>query len=203
MKKIAVVLSGCGFLDGAEINEAILTLLAIDKNNANYQCFAPDIPQLHVINHLTGNIEENETRNCLVEAARIARQDVIGLSKLKAVDYDAIIFPGGFGAAKNLCDFALKGAEMTVNFEVERVMQEFKDANKPAGFICIAPAMIAKVYGSGITCTIGNDQETVAGDIVIDSKQKVISTPAYMLAKRISESATGIEKLVVAILKIV
>ena len=210
MANFAVVLSGCGFFDGAEIHESVLTLLALDTNNHIYQCFAPDIGQMHVVNHLSGETAEGETRNVLVESARIARGNIKPLTELSVNDFDAIIFPGGFGAAKNLCSFAVKGADMTVEPSVEAVAKSFAEASKPAGYVCIAPAMLTKIYGSGVQCTIGN-AEDVAGaitamggehiqcevtEIVVDEARKVVTTPAYMLANRISEAATGINKLV-------
>ena len=210
MAKIAVVLSGCGVFDGTEIHESVLTLLALDSHNHSYQCFAPDIEQMHVINHLTGEPSAGETRNVLVESARIARGNIKNLAELSVADFDAIIFPGGFGAAKNLCNFAVKGADMNVDPGVEAVAKNFAKAGKPAGYMCIAPTMLARIYGDGVRCTIGN-AEDVAGaitamggehvnrevhDIAIDENRKVVTTPAYMLANRISEAAQGINKLV-------
>jgi enhancing lycopene biosynthesis protein 2 len=214
MKKIAVVLSGCGVFDGSEIHEAVLTLLAILKHNASYQCFAPDAEQLHVVNHLTGDVTE-EKRNMLVEAARIARGDIKPLTQLSADEFDAIVFPGGFGAAKNLCDFALQGAQATLHPDVLNAAKAFANQHKPAGFICIAPAMIPLIYGPGVKGTIGNDQATAeqvtqmglnhvncaVDDIVIDDEHVVISTPAYMLANTMLEASQGIEKLIAALIE--
>ncbi|WP_250657893.1 isoprenoid biosynthesis glyoxalase ElbB [Alkalimarinus coralli] len=214
MKKVAVVLSGCGVYDGSEIYETVITLLALDSNDAQYQCFAPDIPQLHVVNHLTGEVEYGETRNTLVEAARLARGEIKDLSALDVKDYDAIIFPGGFGAAKNLSDYAVNGSSMVINLQVKTIAQAFARASKPAGYICIAPTLIAGIYEEGAKCTVGNDADTAAAietmgakhinceveNVVIDEENKVVSTPAYMLAERISEAAVGIEKLVSRVL---
>ena len=214
MKKIAVILAGCGVYDGAEINEAVLTLLHIAKAGASYQCFAPDIEQLHTINHLSGE-EMQPNRNVLVEAARIARGDIKALSLLDVDDFDALIVPGGFGAAKNLCDFAVKGAQAQLNTDMLRVGKAFADANKAAGYMCIAPAMIPLIYGSGVKATIGNDADTAdalqklgaqhiacaVNDVVIDEQHKLISTPAYMLAQSILDADAGIEKLVAAVLE--
>lgn len=213
MKKIAVILSGCGVMDGSEIGEAILTLLAIDKAGAKYQCFAPNIEQTHVINHLTQK-EMPEKRNVLVEAARIARGDIKDLQEIIPSDFDAAIFPGGFGAAKNLCDFAFEGVQCTVNEAVSRLVAAMHTAKKPVGFICIAPAMIPKLYPAQTKLTIGTDQATAdklnemggqhiscpVTDIVVDKMQKVVSTPAYMLANRLSEAQAGIERLVTELL---
>jgi len=212
MKKVAVLLAGNGVYDGAEINEAILTLLHIAKNGATYQCFAPDIEQLHTINHLTGE-EMSEKRNVLVEAARIARGDIKALNHLNIDQFDALIVPGGFGAAKNLCDFAVNGAQATINNDVLNACKKFANANKPAGYMCIAPALIPFIYDDA-KITIGNDKDTAAAltklgathlncdvdDVVIDQHNKIVTTPAYMLAQSIVEADAGIEKLVKSVL---
>ncbi|UZE94754.1 isoprenoid biosynthesis glyoxalase ElbB [Alkalimarinus alittae] len=214
MKKVAVILSGCGVFDGSEIYETVITLLALDSHDAQYQCFAPNTPQLHVIDHLKGDIAVGETRNVLVEAARLARGEIKDLADLNEKEFDAIIFPGGFGAAKNLSDFAVNGASMVINLQVKAAARAFALAKKPAGYICIAPTLIAGIYEHGAECTIGNDPDTAAAintmgakhincevdDVVIDEKNKIVSTPAYMLAERISEAAAGIEKLVGSVL---
>lgn len=208
-KNVAVILSGCGVYDGAEIHESVLTLLRLDQRGAKVQCFAPNIDQLHVIDHYRGE-EMTGTRNVLVESARIARGNIKDLSEAKVEDFDALILPGGFGAAKNLSDFAVSGANCTVQPQVLAVAQAFARAGKPIGLMCIAPAMAARIFGEGVTCTIGTDAETAAAlqkmgaehqvceveDIVVDARHKLVSTPAYMLAKSISEAAKGINKLV-------
>jgi enhancing lycopene biosynthesis protein 2 len=210
MTRVAVILSGCGVYDGAEINEAVLTLLSLEQQGAEYQCFAPDIDQMHVINHLTGEPVEGETRNVLVEAARIARGNVLALGEASADDYDALIVPGGFGAAKNLCDFAVTGAGMTVNPEFLALAQAFHAAGKPIGLICIAPVMAAAICGEGTRCTIGNDADTAAAieqmggkhlecpvsEARVDADRKLVTTPAYMLAGRVSEAHAGISDCV-------
>ena len=160
-KKIAVILSGCGVYDGAEIHESVITLLRLDQRGAQVQCFAPDIAQLHVINHLTGQ-EMPESRNVLVESARIARGEVKDIREANADDFDALIVPGGFGAAKNLSNFAVEGAGCSVNPQVLELAEAFAEAGKPVGLICISPALAAKIYGPGVTCTIGNCPETAA-----------------------------------------
>lgn len=214
MKKVAVILSGCGVFDGAEIHESVLTLLSLAKNGAAYQCFAPDMEQMHVINHLNGEVMANEKRNVLVESARIARGDVKPLDELEPEDFDAIILPGGFGAAKNLCDFALKGADSALHPLVLQKCQAFAKASKPAGYACIAPALMTSVYGKGVHLTIGTDQDTAAAirhmggvhedrqvnEVVVDKQNKVVSTPAYMLAKNILQAAESIDKMVVNVL---
>lgn len=215
MKKVAVILSGCGVFDGAEIHESVLTLLALAKSGAQVKCFAPDIPQLHVVNHLSGEVVESETRNVLVESARIARGEIKSLAELDTSEFDAVVLPGGFGAAKNLCDFALKGADSKLHPLVLEKCQGFAKSGKPAGYACIAPAMMAEVYGQGVNLTIGNDQDTAAAlshmganhidcpvnDVVIDEQNKVVSTPAYMLAQSIIEAEQSINKMVEAVLK--
>lgn len=214
MTKVAVVLAGCGVYDGSEIHEAVLTLLALDRRGVEYQCFAPDIPQLHVVDHLTGEVVAGETRNVLVEAARIARGKVLDLATARAADYDALLVPGGFGAAKNLCDFAVAGSAMQVQADFLRFAREVHQANKPIGLICIAPTMAAKIFGAGVECTIGNDADTAAAieamggkhvdctvqHAVVDKRNKLATTPAYMLAQRIGEAAQGIDECVEAVL---
>lgn len=209
MKKIAVILSGSGVFDGAEIHESVLALHAIEKQGASWHCFAPNIEQLHVINHITGE-EMAETRNVLTEAARIARGNIEDVAKLNAEEFDALLLPGGFGAAKNLTDFAVNGAECSINTHVASACRAFAQARKPAGYLCIAPAIIPMIYDSGVKGTIGNDEATASAfntlggehitcevdDIVFDEEHKVLSTPAYMLAGNISQAASGIEKLV-------
>lgn len=210
MKKIAVILSGCGVYDGAEIYESVLTLLQLAERGVDYQCMAPNIDQMHVVNHLTGEEAEGESRNVLVEAARLARGEIIDLATAKAEDYDALIIPGGFGAAKNLSDFAVKGPECQVNEDVLSFTQAVHKAGKPVGLICIAPAMTPLIFGEGATCTIGTDADTAAAieamggkhqncgvsEVVFDKERKIVTTPAYMLAGSITEAASGIRKLV-------
>lgn len=210
MTRVAVILSGCGVYDGAEINEAVLTLLCLEQQGAAYQCFAPDIEQLHVINHLTGEPVEGETRNVMVEAARIARGNVLDLAGAGPDDYDALLVPGGFGAAKNLCNFAVAGAEMQVQPDFLRVAREFHRAGKPIGLICIAPVMAAAICGEGARCTIGNDTGTAEAieamggkhlecpvdEARVDVDRKLVTTPAYMLAGSVSEAYAGIGKCV-------
>ena len=214
-QKVAIILSGCGVFDGSEIYETVLTLLRIDQNGAQYQCFAPDALQHHTLNHMTGE-EQADNRNMLIEAARLARGDIKPLTDLNSDDYDALIIPGGFGVAKNLCDFALNGADMTVREDVKHAVQGFSKAAKPVGLICIAPVMAAALFGEGVICTIGSDQDTAAAieqmgaqhvaspvhDVVVDTAHKLVTTPAYMAAESISEAASGIFKLVDTVLSL-
>lgn len=216
-KKIGVVLSGCGVMDGSEIHEAVLTLVAIDRAGAEAVCMAPNIPQHHVVNHLTGEEARGEVRNVLVESARIARGKIRDIASVTAADIDALIFPGGFGAAKNLSDYAFNGAECSVNPEVARLATEVHAAQKPIGVICIAPVIAAKLLGKEQPqLTIGTDKTTAKDiekmgakhvpcgvqDFVVDLERKVVSTPAYMLAGSIKEAAEGIEKLVLAVINL-
>lgn len=214
-KKVAVILSGCGVYDGAEIYESVITLLRLDQRGAQVQCFAPNIAQLHVINHLTGE-EMPESRNVLVESARIARGNVKDLGEADVNDFDALIVPGGFGAAKNLSSFAIDGPGCSVHPDVLALAEAFAEAGKPVGLICISPALAAKIYGPGVVCTIGNDADTAAAivkmggtheecdvhDIVEDTARKLVTTPAYMLAQSISDAAGGIYKLVDRVLEL-
>lgn len=214
-KKVAVILSGCGVYDGAEIHESVITLLRLDQRGAQVQCFAPNIPQLHVIDHLTGE-QTSETRNVLVESARIARGQVKDIREADVSEFDALIVPGGFGAAKNLSSFAVEGDKCTVQPDVLALAEAFAEAGKPVGLMCISPALAAKIYGPGVVCTIGNDAGTSAAvvkmggtheecdvhDIVEDTQRKLVTTPAYMLATSISDAASGIYKLVDRVLEL-
>ena len=219
MTRVGVVLSGCGVNDGAEIHESVITMLALDRAGVDMVLMAPNIDQLHVINHYTES-EMDESRNVLVESARIARGKIRDMAEVHASDVDALIFPGGFGVAKNLCDYAMAGADCSVNPDVKRLTTDVHKAGKPIGVICIAPAMFAKIMqgaGDSVELTIGTDEQTSSDinsmgsnhiscpveDIVIDKKNKIVSTPAYMLAQRISEAAEGIEKLVKEVLAMV
>lgn len=209
-RTVGVVLSGCGFRDGAEIYESVLTLLTLDRMGVKTLCMAPDIDQAKVINHLTGK-EAKETRNVLVESARIARGAISDIARVKADEIDALVLPGGFGAALNLSDFAGKGAKAKVNADVARLVREVHKAGKPICAICIAPGVIAAVLGkSKPRLTIGNDEETAGAieacgathetcgvrEFVVDTKNRIVSTPAYMLGPSIAHVAEGIEKAV-------
>ncbi|MBM9538165.1 isoprenoid biosynthesis glyoxalase ElbB [Desulfobulbus alkaliphilus] len=214
-KNIAVILSGCGHQDGAEIHEATLTLWAIHKNGADFQCYAPDIKQHHVINHITSE-EMNEQRNVLIESARIARGKIASLDSFSADSVDALILPGGFGAAKNLSSYAFDGAKCTVQADVTKAVQEMHAAGKPIGALCIAPVILARILGD-VTLTIGQDSgtadnlaamgakhvATLQGEIAIDPGRKIVSTPCYMLDSRIDQIADGADSVVKAILEMI
>lgn len=210
--RVCVILSGCGVFDGAEIHESVLTLLALSRRGATVRCAAPDKPQLHVIDHLRGQVAEGESRNVLVESARIARGDIVPLSDVEADDFDAVFLPGGFGAAKNLSTFAVEGAEGSADPELIRVLRSFRAAGKPIGAVCIAPATLVLALGEG-EVTIGSDAGTAAaiqsagGQHVacpvdtahIDTERKLVTAPAYMLDARIHEVAAGIDAAVDAV----
>ncbi len=212
-KKFAVVLSGSGVYDGAEIHEATLTMLAIMKYGATYQCFAPDISQYHVINHLNGE-EMQETRNVLIESARIARGDIKPLSDFDGNEFDALIFPGGFGAAKNLSTVAFDGPDAKVNAEVEKAVLQMVDLKKPIGALCIAPAFIAKIL-TDVSVTIGQDKgtseaieamgathvKTDHGDVVFDEEKLIFTTPCYMLDATILDIDDGANNVVKAMME--
>jgi enhancing lycopene biosynthesis protein 2 len=214
MKKFAVILAGCGVFDGAEIHEAVLTLLAIDRQGASSGCFAPDMPMAHVIDHFRGTVT-TEKRNVLVESARIARGKILPLSEYTPRSFDALIIPGGFGCAKNLCDWAFKGADCTVHPDVEKAVRATVAANKPVGALCIAPVILARLF-SGTTLTTGQDPasggfiektgniyaQTNHGEVVIDPGKKFFSTPCYMLDASISQIAHGAENIVKEMLKV-
>ncbi|WP_321279414.1 isoprenoid biosynthesis glyoxalase ElbB [Marinifilum fragile] len=211
-KKFAVVLAGSGVYDGSEIHEATLALYAISKNGGEYEIFAPNIDQYHVINHITGE-EMAEKRNVLVEAARIARGNIKDLKEFDANNYDAILFPGGFGVAKNLCTFAFKGPDCDVNTDVETALKAMYEAGKPIGALCIAPALIAKILGK-VEVTIGHDAGTAEaitslgathintshGEIVFDKENKIVTTPCYMLDATIAQIGEGAENVVKTIM---
>ena len=215
MKKFAVVLAGCGHKDGAEINEAVCLLLAMDQHHCEYQCFAPDRPQAEVVNHLTGASEKNAERNILAEAARIARGNILPIEQFKVEDYDALFFPGGFGAAKNLCNYAFKGADMEVQPDVARAILEMHQAGKPIGAQCIAPVMLAKLI-SGVYVTLGaegtpvtdevrswgaNHVQTEHGDVCADNGNLVFTTPAFMLDATLKDVYDGAYNMVEAVLE--
>ncbi len=212
MAKIGVILSGSGVYDGGEIHESVLTLLAIKKSGHDYVCMAPNKDQMHVIDHLSGS-ETSERRNVLNESARIARGEVDDIKKISAKDIDALILPGGFGAAKNLSTFATEGADCNIDADVQRIVKEVYNAKKPIGAMCIAPAVVARAFKEDNIkpkLTIGTDKgtaekiealgaehiESPATDCVVDKEHKIVTAPAYMNAKDIAEAEQGISKLV-------
>jgi len=207
MKKVAVILSGCGVYDGAEIHETCAALLALQRAGAEAVVCAPDIPQMHVIDHLAGEPAAGQDRNVLVESARLARGEIRPLMEVAADDVDAVLLPGGFGAAKNLCDFAVNGAECTVDPQVAEFLRAAHGARRPIGAMCIAPVILARVFGPDLAprLTIGNDPTTAAavetmgarhvdcgaGETVIDEENGFATTPAYMVAGNIGEVFEG------------
>ncbi|KAI5941448.1 Glutamine amidotransferase-like class 1 domain-containing protein 3B, mitochondrial [Manis javanica] len=223
--RVALVLSGCGVYDGTELHEASAVLVHLSRGGAEVQIFAPDIPQMHVVDHTKGQPSETETRNVLTESARIARGKITDLAKLRTADHDAAIFPGGFGAAKNLSTFAVHGKDCTVHRDVERVLKEFHQAGKPIGLCCIAPVLAAKVLG-GVEVTVGHEQEedgkwpyagtaevikalgakhcvkeprfsmTSMHEAHVDQKNKVVTTPAFMCETALHHVHEGIGAMV-------
>jgi len=205
--------------DGSEIHEAVCTMLALSQAGADYQCMAPNAPQMHVVDHLKGQPATGQTRNVLVESARIARGNIVALNDVNVADYDAFIFPGGFGAAKNLCTFAIEGDSCSVQRDVERVVREAHGAGKPLAFVCIAPVIAAKVLGKelGAKLTIGDDAETAAAinamgathvvcpvrEALVDAENRIVSTPAYMKAQSVDEVYAGVTRTVEEVLKMV
>ncbi|ELT90411.1 hypothetical protein CAPTEDRAFT_171016 [Capitella teleta] len=212
------VLSGCGVFDGTEVHEASACLVHLSRNGASVSMFAPDVTQMHVIDHSKGAPAEAETRNVLVEAGRIARGNIKSLADLKSGDFDAVIFPGGFGAAKNLSDFATAGKDMKVNEDVERVIQDFHGSRKPIGLCCIAPVLAAKIL-PGVEVTVGHESEEggrwpycgtaeaieqlgathVSKDVTeshVDSKNKVVTSPAYMCETKVHHVFDGIGSMI-------
>lgn len=223
-EKIAVVLSGCGHLDGAEIREVVLTLLAIDERDAQAICVAPNVEQMHVVDHLRGApAAEGGPRNVLAESARLARGEIRDLATVTAADFDAVVFPGGYGVAKNLCDFALKGPGCAVDPEVARLVREAHAARKPLGFVCIAPALAAAIFRDagvpGVRLTIGDDDPGTAaaieslgavhlacpaGEARADAANRVVSTPAYMYDNpRLRDVRAGLAALVDRVLELI
>lgn len=220
MNKVGVVLSGCGHQDGSEIHEAVFTLHALEKAEAEAIIMAPDMDQFHVINHLNGNEDLSESRNILVESARIARGKVVDVASVSGHQLDALIFPGGTGMAKNIFDYSMAGINCTVISDVQRLVVEILEADKPLGAICIAPVMVAKILEylgrtgtvtGGFNVEINNDIKAMgintievgAEEIVIDKENKIVTTPAYVEAKSMNESFMGIEKLVNKVLDMI
>jgi len=220
MAKVGVILSGCGVFDGSEIQETVLTLYFLQKNGAELIVMAPDIDQMHVINHLKGEPAVGEIRNVLVESARMVRGDIKNIADVSASDFDALAIPGGFGAAKNLTTFAVDGPDCDIDPEVLRVVKETLQTKKPLAAICIAPVIVAKALkGTGIksSITIGNDAGAAGAintmgashvncpvkEYVVDEENKIVTTPAYMLGQNILEVAEGIEKTCVQLLKMI
>ena len=216
MSKIGIVLSGCGVNDGSEIHESVITMLELDKAGVEMIVMAPNIDQLHVINHATGE-EMDDSRNVLIESARISRGKIEDIAGITSKDLDALIFPGGFGVSKNLSDYAMAGVECSVNPDVLRLSREVHTEGKPIGVICIAPTIMAKILAGETELTIGFDEQTASDidamgakhmlcpvdEIIVDKEKKIVSTPAYMEANSIKEAAYGIEKLVAEILTMV
>lgn len=213
--RFAVILSGCGVFDGSEIHEAVLTMLAIDNAGARYQCFAPNTWQARTVDHFTGNVSaiagDEDNRNVLAESARIARGEIKDLAEFNPKEFDAIVFPGGFGAALNLSDFAVNGTECDINQSVKKAIESSYKEGLVIGAMCIAPVVIARVLGKhGVRLTIGSDAKVAAGitkmgavhenkkavEVCVDEENKIVTTPCYMLASSIKDIARGTENLI-------
>jgi len=215
-KKVGVILSGCGYLDGSEIHEAVLTLYFLDKAGAEIVCLAPDKEQSDVVDHCTGKPTVGK-RGVMAESARISRGKIRDVAKASAAELDAVVIPGGFGAAKNLCTFAKEGPNCQVDPGVAKLLRDMHSRKKPIGALCIAPALIARLFGSDFKAqvTVGNDKGTAEAitkmgarhvdkavdDIHVDEANKIVTTPCYMLARGPAEVGAGAERLVAKILK--
>lgn len=223
IKNVAVILSGSGVFDGSEIHESVFSLLSIVENGGAYQCFAPDIEQHHVLNHITGE-EMNEKRNVLVEAARIARGNILPLDKYHANDFDALVIPGGFGAAKNLTKWAFSGPDGEINMDVKNAITETVQLKKPVVGLCMGPTVIAKALEGTQTnphLTVGTTNEkspydiaAISGgmektgaitemktinEILIDKERKIITAPCYMMEADILQVRKNIEQAIKAL----
>ncbi|XP_074642226.1 glutamine amidotransferase-like class 1 domain-containing protein 3, mitochondrial isoform X2 [Tubulanus polymorphus] len=212
---IAVVLSGCGVYDGSEVHEASACLVHLSRENAKVSMFAPDINQMHVIDHSKGSESTNEKRNVLVESARIARGEVSPIEKLNTADFNAVVFPGGFGAAKNLSTFAVDGAKCSVNKEVDRILREFHASQLPIGLCCISPVLAAKAL-KGCSVTIGTDANTAQAitdmgsthvntevdEVHVDPDRKIVTTGAFMHDAPIHKIFDGIGKMIGEVIKL-
>lgn len=215
MTKVAVILAGCGFLDGAEIREVVITTLFLDKYNLNYDFFAPNKDQHHVVNHLT-NQEAGESRNILVESARITRGKVKNIEELNTNDYNALILPGGFGVAKNFSNLAFEGSDLSLEPNIEKIINNFYDQKKAIAAMCISPAIVTKALQNKakINVTLGNDSDNLinnlggihsnakANEIIFDESNLIISTPAYMLDENLFQISLGIEQLINKLMEI-
>ncbi|MFI3267241.1 MAG: isoprenoid biosynthesis glyoxalase ElbB [Rikenellaceae bacterium] len=212
MKKVAVILAGCGAKDGSEIHESTLALYALAKNGFEYSIFAPNRQQYDVVNGITDELDKNP-RNLMIEAARIARGNISSVSELNPECFDALVVPGGFGMAKNIFTLAYEGLDFTVDGEVEAIVKAFHSSGKPIGAMCISPVMIAKVLGaSNVKVTLGADSELSEGlaaktgaivvscdrdDVIVDVENKVVTTPAYMYGdSTIASIGKGAEKMI-------
>ncbi len=218
-KKFAVILAGCGSMDGAEINEAVMTLYALSCNDIQASIFAPDMEQAHVVNHLSNTVVEGQSRNILHEAARIARGAISPLTELDMAEHDSVILVGGYGGAKNFSDFAFKGEQMSVDSEIERVILDAHKMQKPIGAMCISPVVVACALKgkSPVICT-GADKDTAKimtesfGAIVaecgktectIDNENLVVTTPTFMYPDiTLCEMGKGCDAMVKALLKL-
>jgi enhancing lycopene biosynthesis protein 2 len=213
--RVGVVLGGCGVFDGSEIHEAVSILIALDRRGASIQCMAPDVEQ--TIDHVTKK-PASPARNVLRESARIARGKIIPIEQAKPDELDALVFPGGYGAVKNLCTFAMDGVQCKVNPHVERLVSQMHAAKKPIGAACIAPVLLAKVLGgkgAQPKLTIGTDAKTASAleemgarhvetgpvEICQDEENRLVTTPCYMNDVGPWTVFQGAERMVEEVLK--
>ncbi|MBM65721.1 MAG: isoprenoid biosynthesis protein ElbB [Myxococcales bacterium] len=216
-KRIGFVLSGAGVFDGAELHESVLCLLALDRGDAEVIFMAPDKDQFHVVDHQSGTPAEGERRSVLSEAARLARGPVRPLAEVSADEVDAILMPGGFGAAKNLSTWAFSGAAGEVDGDLQRLLGAVHGQGKWIAACCIAPAILARVFGGdGVKVTLGTSDQDAAEvektgaqhercsveQVCIDEEHRLITTPAYMEAARIRELEPGISDMVGHLLRL-
>ena len=213
--RVLVILSGCGFLDGSEIHEAVLCLLYLDQEGAAVTCAAPDKPQMHVVDHLLQTPVAGQ-RNVLVESARIARGRIVALETVKPLDFDVVVLPGGYGAAKNLSNVATDGPNASVEPDVARILRAFRAANKPICAVCISPAVVVAALREG-EVTIGNDTGTAGAilamggthrdctvdTICVDQARKLVTAPAYMYDAGIAQVATGVQAAIRETLRLI
>ncbi|KAJ7310358.1 hypothetical protein JRQ81_007268 [Phrynocephalus forsythii] len=221
-KRVALILAGCGVYDGSEVHEASAAMVHLSRQGAQVELYAPDVAQMHVVNHVTGQLTE-EKRSVLTESARIARGNVQDLAQLDVKDLDALIIPGGFGVAKNLCTWAVDGKDCTVSKPVEDAIKAFHAARKPLGLCCIAPVLAAKIL-PGCEVTVGHDTECETWpyaktaeavkalgcrhvnrnvhEVHVDAKNKLVTTSAFMCNAPIHEVYEGVGKMVAEVLKL-
>jgi len=221
--KIGVLLSGAGVYDGAEIQEAVLTLLEIERMGYEPVCIGINAQQHHVINHLNGQ-EQVQARNMLEEAARIARGQITEISSVVPAELDALVIPGGFGSAKNFSTWAFDGPEASIRSDVKLLLVNMYNVGKPIVALCVSPVLLALAL-EGIhpapTLTIGSTQEASPyqisafqeglqakgirttdcsiNEICIDATNRIITAPCYMLEATLPELQSNIAQALKAL----
>jgi enhancing lycopene biosynthesis protein 2 len=225
--KIGVLLSGCGVYDGAEIQETVFALLAIEELGAEAICLSVNKNQHHVVNHLTGE-EMPESRNMLVEAARIARGAVHDISTFDNTQIDALVIPGGFGSAKNFTTWAFEGPNGSILPEIKELIQQCISDKKPIAALCVSPVIVGLALNQSdlqATMTLGTDKEKspyeinafssglsqtgvqvemkTIREIALDEKLKIVSAPCYMMDASIVEIRTNIQQAMQALIQLI